>query len=201
MALAGSQVQLGVALAAASGSVDPVAVAGWMAVANAFITWAVAAGNIKVIGSPVLGADATDLMAAGPAVSGTGQFTAPDFASLGALLALSSGSVAPQAIAAWLAVAKAFSGWVFDHAQVDPSALVANPLGGPVTGVGLLTWSATDIGSAIGPAIGATGKAAEAWSAVGEALLGHYAAMAQVLPGAFVSPPGGGPVTGLGVLS
>ena len=200
MALAGSQVKLGGALAVASGSVAPVAVAGWMAIANAFVTWTVAAGNIKVIGSPVTG-DASDLVAAGPAVSGTGQFIAPDFATLGALLAVSSGSVAPQAIAAWLAVAKAFCGWVFDHAQIDPSALVANPLGGPVTGVGLIKWSSTAIGSVIGPAIGATGKAADAWSSVGEALLGHYATMAQILPGAMVSPPGGGPVTGLGLVS
>jgi len=196
--LSGTQVTLAASLSLAAGAIDPLSLAAWGAIGNAFILWATTPGNIVPTPSPA----PSPLTAAGTAITGNGLIVTTNASGLGSALATAAKATAAQPVAAWQAIAGAFATWLGTSGQIDPGLLVAVPAGGAVTGTGKLKFSSLLIGPSIAAAAGAVHPIPiAAWTAIGAALLNHFVTNAVILPGLMVSPSGGGAVTGLGVFS
>lgn len=193
MPLSGTESILGLALAAAAGSVDPKGITQWTSVATALLTWL--PPNTIVL--PGL------MVAAGVAVTGLADMQFPAGPTLGPLLAIAAGSVDAIGIANWTAVGLAVVTHLTAFCKGNPDNFVANPVGGPVTGTGKLI-TAPPIMPTVPPAAGSTDPAGIAnWLAVSLAVSSHLMANGQMLatPVGFASPPGGGPLTGTGTIS
>jgi hypothetical protein len=191
-------VALAPAVIAAAGSTDAVGIVAWTAITSVISTWL-----ITGVPTPTLN---TPLIAAGPVITGEGGIVYADAgASLGPLLAAAAGSVDPPGVAAWLAIGLAMGVWMNTNARIDPSLMVAvvgGPNPNPVGGAGKVTFVSQNLGLALAAAAGSADEAGAAkWLAIGSAILSHMMSSAVVSPGAMVSPPAGGPVTGLGILS
>lgn len=189
MSLAASGSALGASMAAAAPSTDVAGLAAWAAIAEAICA--------HIVSSAVVLPGA--LVASGSAVTGTGIITVSPGA-LGTTLAAAAGSTDLAGVAKWSAIALAAcasaSTWI-----ALPTAFVANPAGGPVTGTGTVA-TAGGLGAALVVAAGPTDAVGIAsWTAIGSAIELTATSAAIVLPSAFASPPGGGAVTGVGSLA
>jgi uncharacterized membrane protein YeiH len=141
------------------------------------------------------------MVAAGAVVAGSGACTVLSPA-LGALWGVASGTTDPIGLAAWLAIGAAFTSFYASNGQAQPTVFVANPLGGPVTGVGTFSCpSKAGVGPLMAVAAGSLDAVGIAkWTAIGTALLSHIESNAIFLPTVLVAPPGGGPLTGTGTI-
>jgi len=196
MPLSGTGSALGSTLATSAGSVDAPGQAAWTAMGTTLASWIVA--NCSVLPGT--------MVAAGAACTGIGLLTFAGAASLGSAIASAAGSVDAVGQAKWTDIATALVGHLGSFGQANPVAfVVSNPTtGGPVTGVGTVTFANTAVGSSLASAAGSIDAAGiAAWTAIGTALLAHVAANAQLLatPIGFIAPPGGGPLTGSGTIT
>lgn len=175
----------------------PSAVPFWTAVAGVLASW-LPANTVVLPGT---------MVASGATVSGFGklQINAPA-SSLGPLLAAAAGSPPSDAAAVqkWTAIGQAIIDHLTTYGQANPVAFVspASPVNpNPITGTGLLTITNPGLGLAMANAVGtldAPGIAA--WTTIGGLLLAHLSAFTQILPIAFVAPPGSGPLVGSGTV-
>lgn len=191
MPLLGSGLLLGAAIAAAGGC-DPVGAVLCGGLGNAMAAWL--PGNCITL---PLG-----MVAAGAAVSGMGlfQFTSDEH-SFGPVLAAGVGATDAPGILKWTAVAKGIIDHMTLFGRVVPAAFVANPLGGPVTGVGTVTFLAPLFVPPLSTDLGLTDAANVAtWLLLGTQIIAHITANAQALSLGFTSPPGGGPLVGVSTI-
>lgn len=195
MALASLNV-IGPLLGVALSPPDPIpAGAAWSGVGGAIGAWA--PGAVLVLPGT--------MTAAGAAVTGRGVFSVVgDTAELGRAMATGAGSTDPDGIARWTTIAERFAFWLETFGQANPSAFVANPAGGPVTGTGTIEFSNMGFGADVASALAVSDPAGvAAWtSVVGPTLLAQVIFLGQVLatPIGFASPGGGGPLTGSGTI-
>ena len=132
-------------------------------------------------------------------------------AALGALFDISSNATNPIAVAPsapnWIAIAGAYVTHLQTVAAIDTTLLVANPAGGPITGVGAIkSMVASTLGTnlAVAATTGnppATAAVTPTWIAIAQAFITNVQSATVILPGTLASPLGGGPVTGLGVIT
>jgi len=143
----------------------------------------------------------TGLVAAGAVVNGPGGALTitGDVNALG--LAMATGAGDPSGTPQWTAIATAVVEGLRAQAAINPTALVANPAGGAVTGVPALAIANKSIGPSIRAAIPATDAPSIApWSTIGAIILTHIESV-TIITAAFTSPSGGGPVVGVGALT
>lgn len=112
-------------LALAAGTIDAVGVARWAAIASAVVT---CASSWTVLPTAMVAPPA-----GGPV---TGAGTVKTLGQLGAALAVAAGSIDAVGVAKWVAIGAAIEATVEATAVALPTALVAPPGGGPITGVG-----------------------------------------------------------------
>jgi len=183
----------------AGGITDPVAIPYVNSLGNAIATWMVS--NTIVENIP------PTMIAAGSGVSGFGNidFTGGAGAgdSFGAAMAASIPAVDTPGIAKWKAIGNALVDHMKSKGFINPTTFVANPLGGAVTGTGLIaftsmTFSPT-IGSVVFPIFDTAGYASMA--SIGSTILTHIAANALVNSLGFTSPSGGGPLVGVSTIA
>ncbi len=194
---------LGPLLSASVGAIDPAGLFAWNGVANALCNWLPT--NATIISVSTVD-PSNSLIAAGVAVTGTGMFafltpSPPD--DLGTALAIGAGSADPIGLFKWQAVASAITDHFTNNGGLDSSLLVASPTGGPVTGTALGSISNDSVlGTALAAAVGAVdAPALILWSAIAAAMIGYMNTNMEIVIVAMASPPGGGPVTGIGVVS
>lgn len=175
-------------MAIAAGSVDAPGQARWLAIANAIVSH-FTGGQFQP----------GTLVAAGSAVSGRGS---PLSVSLvPSLLVGPAGSVDAPGVAAWTAIGSALQSFINGNAQVVPSAFVASPTGGPVTGAGTVGFASSALGPVLATAAGSVdAPGIAAWTAIAAAVLNHFTTNG-VVASAYASPNGGGALTGEGTLS
>lgn len=189
MPLANSGGALGSAMAAAAPSTDVPGIAAWAAIAEAICAHIVSSAVVL----PGL------LVASGAAVTGTG-IIAVSPGALGTTLAAAAGSLDAVGLAKWNAIALAACGTASTWLAL-PTTFVANPAGGPVTGTGTIQTNG-GLGAALVLAAGSLdAKGMASWAAIGSAIELTATSAALVMPVAFVSPPGGGAVTGVGSIA
>lgn len=189
MPLASSGSALGAGMAAAAPSTDVAGIAAWAAIAEAICAHIVSSAVVL----PGL------LVAGGTTVTGTGIIVVVPGA-LGVTLAAAAGSLDAVGLAKWNAIALAACATASTWLAL-PTAFVANPAGGPVTGTGTIVATG-GLGAALVVAAGSLDAVGIAsWTAIGSAIELTATSAALVLPIAFVSPPGGGAVTGVGSLA
>lgn len=143
------------------------------------------------------------LSAAGSVVGGTGRFSITGSGdSFGDALAASVGAVDVAGIAKWRALGGAIRSHIIAQGRANPTSYVANPLGGPVTGAGTLSFASTVFSPSLASVLGLTDALNVAvWLALGTAILGHISANAVVGSLGFTSPSGGGPLVGVSVIT
>lgn len=132
-------------------------------------------------------------------------------AALGALFDISSNAANPVALVPsapnWIAIASAYVTHLQTVAGIDPTLLVANPAGGTLTGAGAITGMvAATLGAnlALAATTGnppATAAVTPTWVAIARAFITNVQGAAIIIPGTLAGPSGGGPVTGLGVIT
>lgn len=182
----------------AAGSPDTIGKAAWAAIAAVIGTW-------LLTGVPTA-TSADPLIAVGALVTGSGAIVYADAgSSLGVQLAAAAGSVDAVGLEKWAAIGLALGSWMNANAQIDPTNLVA-VVGGPspnaVTGAGGVKFASSGLGDALATAATAVdAPGIERWNDIGDAIIEHMTDLGIVAPGAMASPPAGGPVTGVGVLS
>lgn len=149
------------------------------------------------------------MTAAGAAVTGRGKLSCTGTASdFGPKLAAAAGDASELGVTTWTGHATALIAAFNNTGLVDPSGFsVGNPTtGGPIAGTGAVTFltkppSAPTLGAAAG-LTDAAGVAA--LNNFGTTLLEMIEGQASVLPSGlptpFTAPPGGGPITGTGLL-
>lgn len=195
MPISGTGAVLGVALAAASGSVDQAGIAKWIGVGTAICSWL--PGNATV--NPGL------MVGAGGSVSGFGNLTFSNVPDFGVQLANGAGSTDKKGIERWTAVGIAITDHLVSVGQVVPGSFAyPDPAGGPVTGTGTLAFADPTLGPALAVAAGSVdGPGILAWTAVGLILAAYLTSNTLVLPTpqGMASPPGGGPITGSGSIT
>lgn len=182
----------GTVIAAAMGTPDPAAGAAWSGVCGVLGTWL----PINSIALPGL------MVAAGSAVSGLGiiQITGST-AELGLQLALAAGSPPTDAaaIAKWTQIAEHIKTDFETNFKVNGSTFIANPAGGPVTGTALLTPTVVGLLGVLLSTMATDAPGIAAFTLFGTLLEAQIIVLGQCLPiPSFVSPNGGGPVTGVG---
>lgn len=205
MPLAAGAATLGVALAAAAGSPDPVGIACWTSIGAAVCSGLPACFSAF---DPTAG-ETPMVVAAGVVAPSTGGFTKvpAGHLALGAALAAASLSVDPVGLAKWLAVAKALVDWCGSYMCYGPSGLAgyagpAPPPAGPLTGTGKVTFLNDAVGPKLAEAAGSTDAAGIAkWTAIGAAIIASIKANGAIAPAALQNPAAGGPVTGTGTFS
>jgi hypothetical protein len=136
---------------------------------------------------------------------------------------------AAPALAVWTGIAAAMISQLTSVAVVTPASMVAPPAvppapattGGPVTGTGTISGlDASALGEAFNKAAGtsaaqlqasigltmaasvvAAAPALQSWTAVATAIVSHVETAGVANAAGLMCPPGGGPITGAGVLS
>jgi hypothetical protein len=197
MPLTGSGAILGAAIAAAGGIVDPAGLTKSGGLAGAICSWI--ASNAIVTNIPSFGT----LTASGTSVTGAGRIDfSADGNAFGDALAASIPATDPQGIVKWRAIANALHSHIKTHGRANPTAYVANPVGGAVTGTGTLSFVSSVFSPTLASTLGLVDAANQAtWLALGVVLLTHLATNALVNATGFSSPPGGGPLTGASLIS
>ncbi len=193
MTLAGTGVVLGPLLSTASGSLDAAGISAWLSIANKIVSWIPANNTVSSAGCVA----ASGLVSNGGTLSFSA--TTPTF---GAQLAAQLGIVDAAGIAKWTAVGAAILSWINTNGQVNATALVANPITGAVTGVATIAMTNVAAGPSLAAAAGSTDAPGIAgWTLIGAAMMNHIKATAVIAPIAWTSPPGGGPVLGVSVIT
>lgn len=199
MPLAGSGLVLGAAICAAGGILDTAGIAKAGAVAEALADWLVT--HTVVLNAPA--APTANLTAAGSAVTGTGRFSFTGSGDdLGEALAAAVPATDEEGILKWKALGNALCNHISKYGQANPTAYVASPTGGAVTGQGTLSFSTSTFDTPLGQVIGVfpdtTGMTV--WTALGAAILAHLSANTVVNSLGFTSPSGGGLLVGASII-
>lgn len=170
--------------------------------ANALASWIVT--NAIVTNIPTFGT----LAASGAAVTGQGRIDfGADGNAFGDALAASIPAVDAAGISKWRALGSAIHSHIKTNGRANPTAFVANPLGGAVQGTGTLSFTTSLFSPTLAAVLGLVDAPNQAvWLALGAAILAYLAANAQIglgvgLPTGFLSPSGGGPLTIVSVIT
>lgn len=136
-------------------------------------------------------------VAVGIAVTGVGKLTFTS-GNLGDVMRQGAGSIDQAGQPYWQAMGSAIVTHMLGNAIILPTAFVANPTGGPVTGLGTINYSGVPLGPLLSSALGVgDGGNISTWNTIGVDIVNHIKNNAVVLP-AYTSPLGGGPLVGVG---
>lgn len=135
--------------------------------------------------------------AVGVAVTGVGKLTLPP-TGLGEAMRVGAGSVDGPGQPYWRALGDSIIAHMLSNAVMLPTLFVANPTGGPVTGLGTISYSGAPLGPLMAAALGVgDGNNLSTWNTIGIDIVNHIKQNANILP-LFTSPFGGGPLVGTG---
>lgn len=179
---------LGAAVAAAVGMTDVLGPIKSGSLFGAFCSWLVA--NAVVTNVP------PTMVAAGSAVTGTGQLTlgASDI-SLRDAICSALGVTDIPGLAVWLLFSTAWVNHITLQGLANPTAFVANPVGGPVTGVGTFSFASPMV-PPLATQMGMAGLNIAQWALVEAQITAHLVGFMQINSLGFTSPTGGGPLVG-----
>jgi hypothetical protein len=144
------------------------------------------------------------MTAAGAAVTGTGALSFAGGAgnSLGDALRAAVPATDTPSIALWRAIGNAIVNHLTAHGGVNPSGFVANPVGGAVTGAGMVSVSPITFSPTLAVDLGLVDLANQgfmlAWSNM---MMNHVISNAVALSLGFTSPNGGGSLVGASTIS
>ena len=182
---------LGAAIAAVAGITVPPGPAAAGGFGDAVDAWIVSNAIVTPLG----------LVAAGAVVTGTSPITLTGSAtSLRDAITTALGVTDPPGLAVWLLYAQAWHTQISTNGKANPTAFVASGAGGPVTGTGILSFTAP-MTIPLGIQMGMTGLNIALWALIEATTTLHLTSAAVINSLGFTSPSGGGPLVGASTIS
>jgi len=191
MPLSGTGGTLGSKIAGDLSLVDGANIGSWHGIGNAICGW-VTLYSLVLPGT---------MVASGTAVTGLGLLTfTSDGSNLGDTMRSGAGSIDPPGHPYWESLGRAMWSYMIGNSQMRPTAFIANPTGGAVTGFGTTLFSSNGLGPILAGSLGLhDGGNLSSWQTIADDIMNHLTNNALFVP-AYTSPNGGGPLVGVGTL-